>query len=349
MALILSFALAISLSTANVVQEMTPGINIGNTLEAIPTETSWGNPAPTLAYFQGVRAAGFKSIRIPVAYTQYSDSEFKIKPSWMAHVVDVVGMARKAGLVAMVNVHWDGGWLEPTYAQEKAASKKLAAFWRQIATALQNSDDRVLFAGTNEVMVKGDYSQPKPEYAEVQNRFNQVFVDTVRATGGKNTNRLLVVQSFNTNIDSAVKFNAAMPHDSAKHALLMEVHHYAPYNFVLNEKSTIWQWGKNATDPKATDTWGNEDYVDAQFQSVKTTFGDRGVPVILGEYCVALKPNYPGMANYRDDWMRYVTLSAVSHGIIPMVWDTGQLFDRSTGRQKQPELIKIIVQAAHTP
>jgi endoglucanase len=107
----------------------------------------------------------------------------------------------------------------------------------------------------------------------------------------------------------------------------------------LNDKSDVWQWGKTATDPKATDTWGNEDYVDAQFAKMKATFIDKGVPVILGEYCAGMKKRFPGMDEYRKVWDEYVSRSAYSHGLIPMLWDTGEILDRITGAPKDPDLI----------
>lgn len=351
-ALQLAAALLLSppaLTVENYLKELSPGLNYGNTLEAIPTATSWGNPVPSDAWFKAVKAAGFKSVRIPVAWSQYADSELKIKPEWMAQVTNVARMATRSGLYAMVNIHWDGGWMQPTHAKQAAVTAKLAKFWTQIATNFKNFDDHLLFAGTNEVMVDGDYGPPKPEYAEVQNGFNQTFVSAVRATGGKNKTRFLVVQAFNTNIDSAIKFNATLPQDPAKGRLMFEVHYYDPYNFTLNDKSDIWQWGANATDPKATETWANEGYADAQFQKVKAAFVDRGVPVLLGEYATGLKKKFPGMRPFQKDWVRQITRSAYRHGVVPMYWDVGYesgLFNRTSGAQQDRELIRIIVEAA---
>lgn len=342
-----SLALAtLSLSATNYLKLMSPGINLGNTLEAIPTETSWGNPKPTNAYFKAVRKAGFGSIRIPIAWTQYADKNHRIDPNWMAHVTDVVRMAEAAGLFVLINVHWDGGWIQATYEKRETVNAKLAKFWTQIAANFKSFDDRLLLAGTNEIGVEGVYGPPTPENAEVQNGYNQVFVNAVRATGGHNKTRWLVVQAYNTNIDAAVQVNTTLPADSTKGRLMMEVHHYSPYNFTLNEKSDIWQWGAKATDPKATETWANEAYTDAQFQSMKSAFVDRGVPVLLGEYCAGLKPKYPGMKPFRNEWDRYVTSSAFRHGLVPMFWDTGSLFDRTTGKPKDPELIQILIEAA---
>lgn len=337
------------LTVGNYLQKLSPSINLGNTLEAIPTATSWGNPEPTPAYFQAVRKAGFKSVRIPVAWSQYADRDNRIGAEWMAHVTDVVRMANKAGLYALINVHWDGGWIQATYAKRDSVNAKLTTFWTQIATNFRDFDEKLMFAGTNEIGVEGVYGPPTPENAEVQNGFNQTFVNAVRATGGKNKDRWLVVQAYNTNIEDAVKHNATMPKGVVKGRLMMEVHYYSPYNFTLNDKSDIWQWGAKATDPKATETWANEEYADAQFRMMKETFVDNGVPVLLGEYCAGLKSRFPGMKPFCNDWDRYITRSAYKHGLVPMYWDVGYasgLFNRTTGAVQDQELVRILVESS---
>ena len=336
------------LDAKNAIQLMSPGINLGNTMEAIPKETSWGNPTPTAEYFKGVRASGFRSVRIPLAWTQYAHAEDHIDPDWMAHVTDVVRMAIAAHLYVVINVHWDGGWIQPTFAKQKAVTKKLRRLWSQIATNFKDFDSRLLFAGKNEIGVEGVYGPPTPENAEVQNAFNQTFVDTVRSAPGKNATRILVVQGYNTDIDASVKVNTKMPVDTVANRLMMEVHYYSPFNFTLNDKSEIWQWGKTATDPKSTDTWGNEDYVDEQFAKVKAAFVDKNVPVILGEYSAGMKQRFPSMDKYRKLWDEYVTRSAYSHGMIPMLWDTGGTFDRVTGTPKDADLVARLVVAVKT-
>lgn len=331
-------------------QRMGAGWNLGNSMEAIGGETAWGNPPVTLAMLQAVKAAGFGTVRMPLAWKQYADASDTIGRAWMERVVQVVGWAQQAGLVVMINVHWDGGWLQPTYAQQAAANTRLARYWTQIATRFRDHDDTLLFAGTNEVMKEGDYGTPTAEYAAVQNGFNQVFVDTVRATGGNNRVRHLVVQGFNTNIDHTVAF-AVLPRDSASRRLMMEVHYYDPYNFALNDQSGIWQWGAGATDPAATDTWGNEAYADAQFAKMKASFVDRGVGVILGEFGAIARPQ-AGAETFRLAWNRHIARSAWTHGLVPVYWDNGVnavggfgLFDRRSGAPTQPALIRAIVDA----
>jgi len=343
------------LSPAAVLSSMSPGINLGNTLEAVngngqpfttSQETFWGNPVVNQAIFDGYKAAGFKSVRIPVSWTEYADAQGNIAPFWMARVKQVVDMARKSGLYVIINIHWDGGWIQAKPDVQAAVNAKLTNFWTQIATAFQSYDDHLLFAGTNEIGVDGEFGPPTATECPVQNSYNQTFVNAVRATGGNNATRPLVVQAYETNIDSSISCNATLPTDKVAGRLIMEVHYYDPYDFTINDKSNIWQWGSIATDPTATETWANEAYTDGQFQKMKANFIDKGVPVIMGEYGAYDKPAYPGMDKYRLYWIKYVTHSAYSHGVVPMYWDTGDFLDRTTGAQKDPTAISTLTNAA---
>ncbi|MCY4753719.1 glycoside hydrolase family 5 protein [Pelomonas aquatica] len=339
-----------ALTSLQLSQLMGAGWNLGNSLEAIGGETAWGNPATTQALLNAVAAAGFKTVRIPVSWKQYADANDVIGTTWMSRVAEVVGYAQKAGLFAIINIHWDGGWMQPSFAQQAMADARVTTFWTQIANRFKAFDDTLLFAGTNEVMVTGDYGTPTTEYVTVQNGFNQAFVNAVRATGGNNAVRHLVVQGFNTNIDHTVNF-AVMPADPAKDRLMVEVHYYDPYDFTLNDKSTIWQWGAATTDPAATAAWGGEAYTDAQFQKMKGKFVDRGVPVLLGEFAAIRRSEYAGAETYRLAWDRYTARSARAYGLVPVYWDAGAardnhssgLFDRATGAQVYPEFIQALV------
>jgi aryl-phospho-beta-D-glucosidase BglC (GH1 family) len=340
------------LTSLQLSKQMSPAWNLGNSLDAVPAETSWGNPLVNQRLIDAVKAAGFRTLRLPVNWNQYADADGNISPAWMARVSEVVGYARKAGLYVVLNTHHEDSWLIPTYAHQASANARLAKLWTQIANHFKDYDDYLLFAGTNEVMVPGDYGPPTAEYQSVQNGFNQVFVNAVRATGGNNARRHLVVQGFNTNIDSTCK-GFIKPADPATDRLFLEVHFYDPYNFAINDKSKVWQWGANATDPAATEPWANEANVDAQFQKIKSRFVDAGTPVLLGEYAAMLKSEHDPAGIYRTRWAKYVTKSAYQHGIVPAWWDPGYgsnhasgLFDRSNGAQYFPELVKAIVDSA---
>lgn len=342
-----------SMTSLQLAPSLAPGWNLGNSLEAIGGETNWGNPPVTQALLYAVKATGFNSVRIPLSWKQYADSNDNIRADWMARVTEVVNYCRTAGLVAIINIHWDGGWMQPNYATQAVANARITKFWTQIANNFKNYDDTLLFAALNEVMVDGDYNRPPFEYYTVHNGFNQTFVSAVRATGGNNAVRHLVVQGYNTNIDYTYDY-FAVPNDSVANRQMVEVHYYGPFDFTINTANdNIWQWGNIATDPAATQTWANEAYVDAQLGKMKQRFTDGlGMPVYVGEYGAVARLNVDSSQRYRTYWDQYVTSAARQRGMVPVYWDNGYLsdhamglFNRSTGQQGWPNLISTIVNA----
>jgi endoglucanase len=343
------------------VAELGTGWNLGNSLDAVndtgqpfttSQETYWGNPAVNQQIFNGIAAAGFKSVRIPVTWYQYADSNGTIAPFWLARVKQVVDMARNAGLYVIINTHHEN-WLDPTFSNQAAADARLKSFWTQIANTFKTYDNHLLFAGTNEVTVNNSFAAPTQENCQVQAGFNQAFVDAVRATGGNNVSRTLIAQGYTASIDFSVDICATpVPTDPTPGRLMMEFHYYDPYDFTLNTTSTIWQWGMNATDPAATEPAYNEAYVDAEMQKAKAAYADKGTPVIIGEFGAILRAEYDPAQQYRNYYDRYVAGSAKRHGFAPFYWDNGPLdnhqmgvFNRSTGAQGYPTTINGIVTA----
>ncbi len=330
------------------------GWNLGNALEALDDngreETLWGNPIITQRLLDGVEAAGFSSVRLPVAWSDFADPfNYTIRQERMDRVTEVVDYVLNTGMSVVMNIHWDGGWMQPTYEQKDYVNERIEVMWTQIARHFQEYDERLLFAGTNEVMVTDDYSTPTKEYYSTQNSFNQAFVDAVRLTGGRNAYRHLVVQGFNTNIDHTVNF-AEMPTDSVADRLLMEVHFYDPFQFTLDTSSDVTQWGNDANPDKKA-TWdSDESHVERQFQKMQSHFVDNGIGVILGEYGVEARESVADHEHYRILWNETITRSALEHGMAPMYWDNGYptsmgLFNRSNGSQAHPELIRAIIGA----
>lgn len=340
--------------------KMKLGWNLGNSLEAASSSTSaseilWGNPKTTKGLIDAVKSAGFNAVRIPCAWSGYIEDQatYKIKDSWLERVKEVVDYCVANDMYAVINIHWDGGWLEenPTYTAQEAVNKKQRALWEQIAVYFRDYDEHLLFAGTNEV--HKDYGTPSAENIAVQQSFNQTFVDAVRATGGKNTYRNLVVQSYNTNIDHAVKL-MTMPADPATKRLMAEVHFYDPYEFALDDKSDKYLWGKDFIGSPNIANWGQEAWVDQQFANMKTKFVNAGIPVILGEYGAILRTTAPNLANHnkaRNYYLTYVTKAAKSNGLIPFYWDNGGtgnnsfgLFDRATRQVVHQDAINAIME-----
>ncbi len=346
--------------------KMIVGWNLGNSLEAIDSnnqtadETMWGNPVVTKTLIDGVKAAGFNAIRIPCAWDYYMEDQetHTIKASRLARIKEVVDYIVENDMYAIINIHWDGGWLEnnPFYETQEAINRKQRALWEQIATYFRNYDEHLLFAGTNEV--HANYNRPTPEYIDVQLSFNQTFVDAVRSTGGKNAWRNLVVQAYNTNIDFAIEF-LEMPVDIVSDRLMAEIHYYDPYDFTLNNTSVEFLWGKEfANRSPNVSNWAQEDFADEQFGKMKTNFVDKGVPVILGEYCATYRATLTGQdlidhVKSRNNYMYYITKSSRSRGLIPFYWDNGPtgnnasgLFNRTTGEQVHSDIIQSIINGA---
>ena len=333
-----SAADAQTLPTATqVASNITVGWNLGNALEATCSETAWGNPATTQQLINRVKAAGFNAIRMPASWDCHANQTTTvIDAAWIARVRQVVDYAYSQGMYVVLNIHWDKGWLQdhPTFAFEAPVNRKQRAYWTQIANAFKDYDQHLLFAGTNEV--HADYHTPTAEHNTVQQSYNQTFVNAVRATGGNNASRTLVVQTYNTNIFHGLNF-FKLPTDTVADRLIVEVHHYDPYDFTLNPNGPCLSWG--APYPaQSSCSWAQETFHDQTFAQVKAKWIDRGIPVILGEYGVALRPKL-NLAS-RQYYLEYVTRAARAQGIKTFYWDNGvqpgtndafALFNRSTG------------------
>ncbi|WP_321334044.1 cellulase family glycosylhydrolase [uncultured Bacteroides sp.] len=342
------------------------GWNLGNTMEVPATdggETGWGNPKTTKAMIDAVKAAGFNAVRIPCAWDSYIEDEttYKVKDSWFARVKEVVDYCVDNNMYAILNIHWDGGWLEnnPTAAKQEEVNKEQQALWTQIAVYFRGYDEHLLFAGTNEVHMDGVYTDPTTENITVQQSYNQTFVDAVRATGGKNAYRNLIVQTYNTNIAYGVKY-MEMPADAVQNRVMAEVHYYDPYDFALNEGSSVYYWGEEYKQYGSVGSWGQEDYLDASFASVKTSFVDKGYPVILGEYGAIRRSSLTGDAlthhlASRAYYLKSVTACAKKYGLVPFYWDNGStgsngmgLFNRSAATVFDQQAVDALVQGAET-
>lgn len=319
------------------------GINIGNTMEVPGGETGWGNPAVSKTYIDGLKAMGFNAVRIPCAWDSHiiDTSTHRIDPAWLDRVSQVVGYCLDNDMYAIVNIHWDGGWLEESVTQgySSEVDDKQRALWTQIATRLNGYDDRLLFAGCNE---PGQQAQDKVDAAAVQaiTAYEQTFIDAVRATGGNNATRCLIVQGPYTNIDRTVE-GYTLPQDRAEGCLMVEVHYYDPYQFCLMEEDAdwgkvFWYWGaeNHVSGSPRNATFGEEDTVKAQFLKMKTRYADRGIPVILGEYSATRRTVAGNQAKHdrsRGYWNEVVTREAKNHGLVPFHWETGSEVDRTTG------------------
>jgi aryl-phospho-beta-D-glucosidase BglC (GH1 family) len=350
-------------SNIEIINDMAPGWNLGNTLEGVATwtgvdflnnkgglaaETAWQSTKTTQEIIDYVKSLGFKSVRIPCAWAFghiSNASTYEIDSKWMTRVKEVVDYCINDGLYVVLNDHWDGGWLENHIKDSDAATieknkEVLTVLWTQIANAFKDYDEHLLFAGLNE---------PNAEDQAATNNlieYNQTFVDAVRATGGNNAKRVLVVQGPSTNIEHTCNFMAGkMPTDIVEGKLAVEVHYYNPWQFWGMENDESWgkvfyYWGEGNHLSGSTHnaTWGEEADMKKQLQMMKTHFVDKGYAVVIGEFGAnwrdlssltgesQTKHNASIKAHYRE----LHRLCKEMGGMVPMTWHTNYLSQDGT-------------------
>jgi len=323
-------------TAATIATRMGLGWNLGNTMETPGGAPYWSGIAPSQAQFDAVKAAGFGSVRIPCGWDTHASNNV-IDASWLATVKTVVDHAIKNGLYVVLNSHWDKGWLEEHIdaGSQAAVNAKQKTYWTQIANYFKDYDEHLIFASANEPAVQDAYGTAfGADRVAVLNSYHQTMIDAVRATGGNNATRTLVFQGPRTDIELIRTNYSVYPTDKVAGRLMFEAHFY-PYQYTLMTADADWgkqfyYWGQgnhSTTDAAHNPTWGEEAFVDSQFNVLKRKFVDKGIPVIIGEWGAGLRTTLSG-ANLdlhkkgRIAFYKYVAQSARKHGAIPFAWDT---------------------------
>ena len=325
------------------------GINLGNTLEAcdnnvgiktntpLSYETHWGQPKTTQAMIDGMKAAGFDTIRIPVAWmtnaTHLYEGDYTIDADYMDRVEEVVRYARKAGMYVIVNDHWDGGWYG-MFGSESAETRALATeaykgMWQQIAERFRDYSDYLIFESANEEL-GSRFDENSPLYCSdsvvtyltdderyaLTNEINQTFVDVVRATGGNNATRFLLIAGYGTNIDQTCDDRFQMPKDTAVSKLMVSVHYYDPWSYCgASSAASATKWGKVS----------DYEYMDQQLAKM-TKFTEAGYGVVIGEYGAL-----PCSDGLKDNTLAYHTAfldACTKYNLTNCLWDCSGLYKR---------------------
>jgi len=357
---------------------ITIGINVGNSLDAvnnsIASETAWGNPKVNQAYITGLKASGFKIIRIPVSWTGHIGTapDYEIELSYLKRVAEVVNMAKTAGLKAFINIHHDGnqdlgGWLDIDRANsDPAITQKYVKVWTQIAEYFKDYGDWLMFQGFNEIHKKNDWSfnGTAAQYTII-NDWNQKFTNAVRSTGGNNANRYLLYYGYmiSPTIATTDYTKFKLPTDPATGKQVVGFHYYEPIDFSLKTTSYTWE-----------NISGARNDIASYFRAFKTKFIDNGIPVIIGENGPAAYASYKGNTRYnaanvetahqnRLLFIDYMYGKAKENGLVPIYWENGtyqsayadegdfSLFNRNSGQPnstKSSEVIERMVAAMNS-
>lgn len=362
------------LDQTQITEAMGLGWNLGNQLEAssggLPSETCWGNPEITKELIDTVKAQGFKTVRIPVSYLDMigDGPDYKIDTDWLDRVQEVVDYVVDNDMFAIVNMHGDGyytvdhSWLLCAEGDDKQTEikDKYGKVWTQIADRFKDYDQHLIFESMNEEF-NNDYGKPDANAYENINAYNQIFVDSVRATGSNNEKRWLLLPGWNTNIEYTAgdDYNFKIPTDNGCKAdgkrIMISVHYYDPFNFTIDENKTAkTQWGKYAV--KNYDNWGQEDYVDSQMALLNEKFVSQGYPVVIGEFGAQDKTEkFADYNEFRRYWAEYLIKAAKKNGVVCVYWDNGYngnkgfgIINRFDYTITQPDLIAGMMRAINS-
>lgn len=343
------------MTTAEIVKDMGLGINLGNTMEACGNwinssggvsayETAWGSPIITEEMIKGYAECGFGVLRIPVAWSNLMGEDYTINPDYLTRVKEITDWTINAGMYAIVNIHYDNGWWTKFPEDKEECMKKYTRIWEQLTEAFQDYSDKLMFESLNEEggwdSLWNRYSggtEGKSDSFGLLNEINQKFVDTVRASGGNNPKRHLLIAGYNTDIDLTCDDAFVMPNDP-ENRCAVSVHYYTPATFCILEADA--SWGKAKTD------WGSDEDVELlthYMDMLKEHFVDKGIPVIIGEYGVSTKNKEADVIRL---FLSSVAKEAYSRDMCPVLWDITDLFyDRGNCGFKDEVLLEQIMAA----
>lgn len=343
-----------NITSQQLVEDMTFGWNLGNTLDVCQAdrdgdgkinehveagekvdETLWGNPKATKELFTSLKKNGVNAVRIPVTWRDHMDSNGNIDREWMDRVQQVVDYAYSQGMYVIINVHHDGGgdpkfgaWIiEESQKDYNTFLKKYKNVWKQIAERFKNYSDYLIFESMNEVGFDTLYNKNKADAYNLINKINQDFVDIIRATGGNNAKRHLLIAGYYTDIERTCDSLYKMPDDKAGRCIL-SVHYYTPWDFCTCDiKHT---WGTNSEVRQMETLIGK----------MKKNFVDKGIPVIIGEYA-ASGSDLSSCIFFIEKLNKLCS----DYGIATFIWDNGRQVNRKTYKWRTPQYLEALKRA----
>lgn len=305
------------------------GWNLGNSLESSGGEKGWGNPETTQEMIKFIKSMGFNAIRIPVRWTEQLSDEtnMTVKEEWLNRVKEIVDWCLAEDMYVIINTHHEA-WLDrnPFNATKTENNRKLAALWKCIATFFRDYDQRLAFAGTNETIAiingQENWNKPEAEWQAVQNSYNQTFVNAVRATGGKNYYRHLVVQTYACNGYYGLDGGFTVPTDVVEGRLSVEFHCYDPYEYAGS--GAYYYWGAEYKKMGKTVPTSDETTIISYFGNIVKTWWNKGLGVVMGEYgatCHYTTDDKQTQMENQQYYYKCMVSSARKRGFAAFAWD----------------------------
>lgn len=310
------------------VSDMRIGWNLGNTLDAVTDgevtgaglalENAWCGAVTTQEMIDAVKAAGFHAVRIPVSWHNHiGGPNHEIRERWMDRVQEVVDYAYRNGMYVIINIHHDidKRYYYPSSEYLESSTHYMECIWSQISERFQDYGERLIFESVNEPRLVGTSYEWNLVSGNAEcedavnciNALNQTFVDTVRASGGNNATRYLMVPGYAASVDGALHESFVLPTDTIENHLMVSTHAYTPYDFALQDPN-----GANGEFSQA-----GEESVDWIMNALYERYVSQGIPVIMGEFGARNKDNL----QERVDFSAYYIAKAKECGIVCFWWD----------------------------
>lgn len=339
-----------NITSAELIAEMGAGWNLGNTLDATGGETAWGNPVTTQEMIDEIYKAGFNTIRIPTTWDGHMGEgpDYTVDEEWMDRVEEVIGYALKNNMYVILNAHHENGWVKPKYDGLDNVKAQLNALWTQIAERFSDYGDHLIFEGLNEPRIEGganEWNGGTEEGRDSLNQLNDTFIKAVRATGGNNETRTLLITTFAAQPVTVAIENLTVPDDKY---IGVSIHAYTPYRFTYDSVGESWN-ALNFDDSCASE-------IDNLFYKLDETFTSKGIPVIITEYgAVSKLVGGDWQTTNKDEvvkWASYYISTAEKYGIPCVWWDNGYyisgnelfgIFNRTDLTWYSPEIVKAIM------
>lgn len=341
------------MTSMEITADMTLGWNLVNTLDVCAAdrdgdgqvneapaageavdETLWGNIYATQELFDTLKASGVNAVRIPVTWRDHMGAapDYTIDELWMDRVQQVVDYAYSIGMYVILNLHHDGGgdpkfgaWIRDAQSDYDGTLARYKAVWTQIADRFKDYSDYLIFESMNEV---GFDDVNESDAYVLLNKLNQEFVNLIRASGGNNAKRHLLIAGYWTDIAMTSNVQYRMPNDPENRCIL-SLHYYTPWEFCTTDIQY---------------TWGTDAEVDVLYEKmgiVKASFIDKGIPVIMGEFGTGETNDLAS----RIFFFEYVTKLCKDMGVPAFIWSNTAL-NRNTLEWQYDGLLEALLRAA---
>ena len=351
------------------VEEMKIGWNLGNTFDAytdvnkpneMAYETEWCKVTTTREMIDEVKAAGFETIRIPVSWHNHvsDDGNYTISEAWLNRVQEVADYAMDNDMYVIINIHHDNStsYMYPLQQYMEQSKSYVSSIWSQVAARFADYDEHLIMEGLNEPRLVGTDSEwwldlnnrECVEAVQCINELNQLFVDTVRSSGGKNTSRYLLVPGYAASLQGASNTYFELPQDidGNENKILVEVHGYTPYNFALQaagESGSTDQWSADSAAATAD--------IDNMMDTLYELYVENGIGVVIDEFGARDKG---GNVQARAEFASYYVSAARARGITCCWWDNNSfagggenfgIFHRASCRFEYPQIVEGMMEA----